>query len=112
MSLLPALVSIGHLIAFSFMPESPRFLAAAKNVDAAKTVLMKFRVIDRDVESELMDWAAADHRKGFKSAVKDKFRCRDAVPLFGVAALEQMIGAVAILFYFNKILALTGKRLG
>lgn len=109
-TLMPAIISSLLFIAFFIIPESPRFLSTRGNFDNAKTILLKFKSIDRDVESDVQVWSAAHHRAGFKSAFQQDFQFSQAISLFGVFLFEQLIGAISILFYLNKILTLTGEQ--
>lgn len=106
----PAFVSAILFVVFLlFVPESPRFLSSKGDVDEAKSILLKFKSIDRDVENEMQIWANAHHENGIFNALKQDLGIKHAVPLFGLFIFEQLIGAVSILFYLNKILTLTGK---
>lgn len=106
----PAFVSAMLFVVFLlFVPESPRFLSSKGEVDEAKSILLKFKSIDRDVENDMQIWSGAYHRNGIFNALKQDLSIKQAVPLFGLFMFEQLIGAVSILFYLNKILTLTGK---
>lgn len=106
----PAFVSALLFVLFLlFAPESPRFLASKGEIDEAKSILLKFKSIDRDVENEVQIWSGAHHKNGILNGLKEDIGIKNAVPLFGLFMFEQLIGAVSILFYLNKILTLTGK---
>lgn len=106
----PAFVSaVLFLVFLLFVPESPRYLSSKGEVDVAKSILLKFKSIDRDVENEMQIWAGAHHKNGMFNALKQDLGLKHAVPLFGLFVFEQLIGAVSILFYLHKILTLTGK---
>lgn len=97
-------------LTFFFMPESPRYHSVHGDAVSAKNVLIKFRVADRDLENDLQLWANEHPKnKSFLSAFKEDFGIRYAIPVFGVCIFEQLIGAMSILFYLQKILILTGK---
>lgn len=106
----PAIVSAILFVVFLlFVPESPRFLSSKGKIDEAKSILLKFKSIDRDVENEMQIWSGTHQQNGILNALKQDFGIAYAVPLFGLFMFEQLIGAVSILFYLNKILTLTGK---
>lgn len=109
-NVLPAIVSISHFIAFFFLPESPRFLMMNGNAAKARIIMLKFKSIDHDVENEMNVWLTSNHRRSINKTIKEDLRVQDAFILFGIVTFEQLIGAISILFYFNKILALTGKH--
>lgn len=109
-NIFPAFVSAILFVVFLlFVPESPRYLSSKGEVDAAKSILLKFKSIDRDAENEMQMWSGAHHKNGIFNALKQDLGMKHAVPLFGLFVFEQLIGAVSILFYLNKILTLTGK---
>lgn len=91
------------------MPESPRFHAMHGRYDLAKGVLLKFKSIDRETENDLKTWNETSSKKRVLGIFKDAFSVKYALPLFGLFAFEQLIGAISILFYLQKILTLTGK---
>lgn len=91
------------------MPESPRYLALRGQQDVAKGVLLKFKSIDKDTENELKIWHEVDTKKGILYVFKEDFGIKYAIPLFGLFAFEQLIGAISILFFLQKILVLIGK---
>lgn len=106
----PAIVSaILFVMCLLWVPESPRYLASKGEIDEAKSILLTFKSIDRDVENEMQIWSGAHHKNGILNALKQDIGLKYAVPLFGLFMFEQLIGAVSILFYLNKILTLTGK---
>lgn len=93
------------------MPESPRYLSVRGDAAVAKDILVKFKIADRDMDNDLQLWANEHPKdKGFLSAFKEDFGVRYVIPVFGLFIFEQLIGAISILFYMQKILRLTGKR--
>lgn len=91
------------------MPESPRFLAMRGDTTAAKEILMKFKIDERDVQSDLQLWTSAHNKVGYLTVFKEHFGIAHAIPVFGLYIFEQLIGAVSILFYLHKIFKFTGK---
>lgn len=92
------------------MPESPRYLSICGNANRAKEILVKFKTDDHDVQNDLQLWTSAHHKVGYLSAFKEEFNIAYAIPVFGLYIFEQLIGAVSILFYLQKIFKLAGKK--
>lgn len=108
-NLLPAIMSTLLFITFFFLPESPRYLSIRGNATDAKEILVKFKTDDRDVQNDLQLWTSAHHKVGYLSAFKEEFNIAYAIPVFGLYIFEQLIGAVPILFYLQKIFKLAGN---
>lgn len=93
------------------MPESPRFLAAIGNEHVARDVIAKFKMIDDKTEKSIDLWKR--HNKfrehGYAVMFNGTISARLILTLFGLVLFEQLLGAIAILFYMEKILALTRK---
>lgn len=109
-NLLPAITSLLLFITFFFMPESPRYLSLQGDTTKAKEILANFKMDDRDLQNDLQLWASAHHKAGCLSAFKEELRITFVIPVFGLYMFEQLIGAVPILFYLQKIFKLTGKK--
>lgn len=91
------------------MPESPRFLCAKGREGDAKEVISKFKIIDRNVEFDLRTWSNVQTPSALLAPLRTDIGLRDLMPVFGIVIFEQLIGAVSILFYMQKILNLTSK---
>lgn len=91
------------------MPESPRYLSMRGNTTAAKEILMKFKIDERDVQSDLQLWTSTHNKVSYLTVFKEHFGITHAIPVFGLYIFEQLIGAVSILFYLHKIFNFTGK---
>lgn len=107
---MPGVISLSMLLTVLYMPESPRFLSMHGHQDVAKSVLLKFKSVDKDTEDDLKTWGDTNTKKRLLDILKDGFGIKYAIPLFGLFAFEQLIGAISILFYIQKIFKLTGKR--
>lgn len=81
------------------------------NTTEAKEVLTQFKIDERDVQSDLQLWTKLHHKIGYLSVFKEHFGIIYAIPVFGLYIFEQLIGAVPILFYLDKIFELTGEIL-
>lgn len=92
------------------MPESPRYLSCNGNTEAAKEILVKFKTDDQDIESDLQLWSTS-RQVGVLSTIKRDFSIAYAIPVFGLYIFEQLIGAMPILFYLQKIFKLTGTKI-
>lgn len=92
------------------MPESPRYLSLKGYPNAAKEILLKFKTDDKDIENDLQLWINAHHKKSYLSTFKEDFSITYALPIFGLYIFEQLIGAIPILFYLQKIFKLTGNQ--
>lgn len=93
------------------MPESPRYLSIRGNAKRANEILAKFETDDRGAQNDLQLWTSTHHKVGYLSAFKEEFNIAYAIPVFGLYIFEQLIGAVSILFYLQKIFKLTGKKI-
>lgn len=91
------------------MPESPRYLSIRGDSSGAKEILVKFKADDRDIQNDLQLWT--HHKVSYLSAFKEEFNIANAIPVFGLYIFEQLIGAVPILFYLQKIFKLAGKKI-
>lgn len=80
------------------------------NTTAAKEILAKFKMDERDVQSDLQLWTSAHYKMSYLSVFKEHFGIIHAIPVFGLYMFEQLIGAVPILFYLQKVFGLTGKN--
>lgn len=65
---------------------------------------------ERDVLSDLQLWTSSHYKVSYSSVFKEHFGIIYAIPVFGLYIFEQLIGAVPILFYLEKIFELTGKK--
>lgn len=110
-NLVPAIASTLLFITFFFMPESPRYLSIRGNAKRANEILVKFKTDDRAIQNDLQLWTSAHHKIGYLSVFKEEFNIAYAIPVFGLYIFEQLIGAVPILFYLQKIFKLTGKKI-
>lgn len=80
------------------------------NTTAAKEILTKFKMDERDVQSDLNLWTSSHYKVSYLSVFKENFGIAYAIPVFGLYVFEQLIGAVPILFYLHKIFNFTGKK--
>lgn len=105
------IASILFTIGFCLLPESPRFLAAIGKENAARDVIEKFKIIDDRTEKSIDLWKRHNKFKehGYAVMFNGTISARLVLTLFGLVLLEQLLGAIAILFYMEKILALTSK---
>lgn len=111
-NLLPTIMSIVLFITFFFMPESPRYLSLRGDTNTAQEILSKFKRDDRTVQNDLQLWTMSTHHKrGYLSTFKEDFGIAFAIPVFGLYIFEQLIGAIPILFYLQKIFQRTGKKI-
>lgn len=94
------------------MPESPRYLSLRGDKNTAQEILSKFKRDDRTVQNDLQLWTMSTHHKrGYLSTFKEDFGIAFAIPVFGLYIFEQLIGAIPILFYLQKIFQRTGKKI-
>lgn len=109
--ILCVIASIVFTIGFCLLPESPRFLAAIGNENVARYVITKFKMIDDKTEKSIDLWKR--HNKfrelGYSVMFNGTLSARLILTLFGLVLFEQLLGAIGILFYMEKILALTRK---
>lgn len=91
------------------MPESPRYLCATGRDDEAKETIKKFKTIDGCVEYDMRMWGNMPRPTALATPFRSDIGLKDLMPVFGIVIFEQLIGAVSILFYMQKILNLTSK---
>lgn len=91
------------------MPEAPRYVAMRGDTTSAKEILTKFKIDERDVQSDLQLWTSIQTKVSYLTVFKEHFGAANAIPVFGLYIFEQLIGAIPILFYLHKIFNFTGK---
>lgn len=108
-NVLPVIIPAALFAAFCFMPESPRYLCAIGRDDDAKLTIEKFKIIDGTVEYDMRMWCNTPKPAALSTPFRTDIGLRDLTPVFGIIVFEQLIGAVSIIFYMQKILNLTSK---
>lgn len=106
---MPAIIPAALFAAFCFMPESPRFLCARGRENDSREVIGKFKTLDNHVEHDVRMWGSVTKAGPLTAPFRSDIGLREFIPVFGIVIFEQLIGAVSILFYMQKILKLTGK---
>ena len=102
--MVPAVI---FFVSLAFVPESPRYLVTAGNLDAARRVLARLSHPD-DADhkvSEIQDTIRADHRPRM-SDLYDKTHGRVYPILWagiGLAVLQQFVG-INVVFYYGEVL--------
>lgn len=76
---------------------------------SAKAILANFKTDERDVQSDLQLWTSTHNKESYLTVFKEHFGITHAIPVFGLYIFEQLIGAIPILFYLQKIFKFTGK---
>lgn len=109
MNVLPAIIPAALFAAFWFMPESPRYLCAKGRENDAKTIIGKFKDIDNQVEYDIRMWSSVKEPTKLTAPFRSDIGLKNLLPIFGIIIFEQLIGAVSILFYLQKILSFTSK---
>lgn len=110
----PACISLISLVAIFFIPESPRYLLLYEKHEEAKMILFEHRSDDNDVQNDIQLWTNFHHKKSYLTALKEDLRILFTwfsyfSPVFGLVMFEQLIGAVPMLFYLQKIFERTGE---
>lgn len=91
------------------MPESPRYLCIQeKTIDDAKQIISRFRDIDsNDIKNNIKLWSNEKNR--IRYIFNGTIGARLLITVFGLIIVEQLIGAISILFCMHKVLTLTRK---
>ena len=105
---LAAVPSAVMIVGLFFLPESPRWLISRDRTDEARDVLRRSRT--GDVDDELNE-IAEQHREESRTTWADVRRpeLRPALRIgIGIAAVNQLIGVNAVIYYTPTILKQTG----
>lgn len=96
------------VINFCLLPESPRYLAYRGQTHDARAALQMFKLIDDKTEKTIATWAAHDtiHQQGYALLYNGTVSGRQTLTVLGLVCIEQLLGAVAMLFYMEKIIIL------
>lgn len=110
---IPALLFL--CIFFMYIPESPYFLIAANDKDAAEKSLKKLRsseAVEKELESikKSVEESLAD-KASFFDIFKSKGLTKALALSVGLVAFQQFSGINAILFYTQTIFAATGSTI-
>ncbi|MCX2728625.1 sugar porter family MFS transporter [Saccharopolyspora sp. NFXS83] len=98
-----AVPAVVYLVVSSLIPESPRYLVAAGQVDKARTVLAKIEPGDPDSKIDEIR-AALGERKPKLSDLRGKFGVLPIVWVgMAIAALQQFVG-INVIFYYSSSL--------
>ena len=102
--MIPALI---FLLTLLFIPESPRYLVAAKRFDRARSVLARLdHATDADAKvREIEQTLVADHKPSMADLVeKATGRVRPIVWVgIGLAVFQQLVG-INVVFYYGEVL--------
>lgn len=93
------------------MPESPRYLCIEeKTIDNAKEIITRFNDIgNNDIEHKIRLWS--NEKNTIRHIFNGTIGARLLITVFGLIIVEQLIGAISILFCMHKVLTLTRKFL-
>ncbi|GAB2654856.1 sugar porter family MFS transporter [Saccharopolyspora gloriosae] len=98
-----AVPAVVYLVVSSLIPESPRYLVAAGQVDKARSVLAKIEAGDPDSKIDEIR-AALGERKPKLSDLRGKFGVLPIVWVgMAIAALQQFVG-INVIFYYSSSL--------
>lgn len=107
-ALIPAAIPVIFFCTFSFMPESPFYLASRNKITEAKASLQWFRGPNYDVEDDItkmVDHIAEDKKNEahFVDLIRSRAASKGLVISLGLMIFQQLSGINAVIFYAEKI---------
>lgn len=104
--------SVTFTIGVCLLPDSPRYLCYKERVEDARDVLNKFKDIDHQTESALVEWEKenVERTQGFVGFMQQPdLPTRKLLVVVGLVVAQQLLGVTALIFAMEQIFSLTCK---